>query len=151
MTFLEAVNRTNSLVDFYSKEKTRLEDNLTKLLLPAGLTFTASMLKDAIDPKYVGAAIFLATFFLVYALLIYYDLCVAERASANAFNLQSDLYAHKDADGSLPLDEVVSPDVSCAYDSVESRVGRRFSVPPSAKPLVATAAGALALIIYRSL
>lgn len=148
LTFLAAVNRVNGLTDFYAKEKLRLEDNLTKLLLPAGLTFTAAMLKDAIDPKYVGAAIFLAAFFFIYALLIYRDLYAAERAYVNAFMLQSALYAHQDAKGSLPLREVASAQVLGDYRKVELGVGMQRYVMPTGKPLIAAIGGGAVLVFY---
>ena len=138
----------NGLVDFYAKEKTRLEDNLTKLLLPAGLTFTAAMLKDAIDAKYVSAAIFLAGFFFVYALLVYYDLYAAERAYVNAFDLQSRLYAHEREKGSRPLAEILSAEELSAFRSVELGVGTRRYVIPSGKPLLAALGGAAMLLFY---
>lgn len=148
LTFETAVNRVNDLVSFYATEKMRLEDNLTKLLLPAGLTFTAAILKDTLNSNYGGGAIFLAAFFLVYAILIYFDLYAAERNYMNAFNLQSDLYEHQDSEGSLPVRKVVSERVLGAYDSVNAGVGIRRYVAPSGKPLIAAIGGVLALLIY---
>jgi hypothetical protein len=151
LTLIQAVERVNGLVDFYSKEKTRLEDNLAKLLLPAGLTFTASMLKDAIDPKYVGAAVFLIGFFLVYAGLIYLDLFAAERLYLNALKLQNDLYAHRDEDGALPFIATVPADLVTDYDAADRRVGQRHYSTPTSKPLFALAGGLVGLLMHRIL
>ena len=148
-TFLDAIKRVNQLVDFYAKELTRLEEGLTKLLLPAGLTFAAAILKDLINPQYFGAAVFFFCFFFVYALLIYYDLYVAERAFEAAFNLQNQLYDKQESDPSLPLGSVVSADVVAAYRAVDAGAGKQRYVLPTGKPLIAAVAGASGLLLCR--
>jgi hypothetical protein len=149
LKFVDAVIRVNALVDFYAKEKTRLEDNVAKLLLPSGLTFVAASLKDVLDPKYEGAAIFLGFFFLIYALLIYLDLFAAERVYVTAFKLQDSLYKHADADGAKPLAEVADAPTLEAYDRVEAQVGKQRYSMPTSKPLFAMLGGAAAFLIYR--
>jgi len=146
--FVDAVIRVNGLVDFYAKEKARLEDNLAKVLLPSGLTFVAASVKDALDPKYIGAAVFLGFFFLTYAMVIYLDLFSAERTYVAAFKLQSALYKYADADGAKPLMEVADAQTLEAYDLAEAQVGKQRYSMPTSKPLFAMAGGVGALILY---
>jgi len=148
LKFVDAVLRVNALVDFYGKEKTRLEDNLAKVLLPSGLTFVAASLQDVLSSKYIGLAVFLACFFLAYSLLIYFDLFAAERVQMAALRLQDALYIHATADGGKPLVDVADEATQVAYDSVESQVGKQRYVMATGKPLLALLGGAIGLLIY---
>ncbi|HYG28936.1 MAG TPA: hypothetical protein VD887_01855 [Allosphingosinicella sp.] len=148
LSLAEAIKRVNLLTEFYAAEKVRQEDNLIKTLLPAALTLAALLTKQVIDSNLLGLAIFLVTFFLSYALLIYHDLYAAERVWVRAHSLQAQLYQHEGASGGTPLKTAVSSEVMQAFEAMESNVGRIRYCMPTGKPLIAGLAGAAALCIF---
>jgi hypothetical protein len=146
-TYSEAVARANELVDFYGKERVRMEDGLIKLLLPAGLSFLAALSKDIIDAKLAGGAWFLIAFFVAYAVMIYIDTYAAERALDRARALQDMLYRMDDAKD-RKLSEVATAETLDAYRNVESDVGRQRYIKPTGKPIIAALAGLAFLLIH---
>jgi hypothetical protein len=143
-TMKVAIDRINTVKDFYGKEEVRVEGNFIAVLLPASLSaMTITLAQEAW--KFRDIQIPIIAFFCVYLAAMLYDLIVITGRNSAAKQVQGLLYAYSETNSSQD-DDPVPAELLPAYNMVDATARKRGYIPPVAKILVAFGVGLVALI-----